>query len=98
MRQDRDIDRVFGEALRILGHAEFCQPVGNRRHRGSASGYLITARPHSEADGETTRQRRISTTNNGRVGRMQDSSLPGVQRDGALRSPSPEAQLYCATM
>ena len=32
--KDREINAVLGKTLRVLGHAEFFQPVGNLLHRG----------------------------------------------------------------
>ena len=33
MRQHRDIDAVLGEALAVLGQAEFFEPIRNLLHR-----------------------------------------------------------------
>ena len=32
MTKDRDINVVFGKALRVLGHAEFFEPIGDLLH------------------------------------------------------------------
>ena len=31
--EDAEIDSILGETLRVLGHAEFCEPIGNLLHR-----------------------------------------------------------------
>ena len=31
--KDGDVDVVFSKTLRVLGHAEFCEPVGDLLHR-----------------------------------------------------------------
>jgi hypothetical protein len=38
MRQHRDIDAVLGEALAVLGQAEFFEPIRNPLHRRPRSG------------------------------------------------------------
>ena len=32
--KDRDINAIFGKALRVLGHAELFEPICNLLHRG----------------------------------------------------------------
>jgi hypothetical protein len=43
MAKRRDINPILGKALRVLGHAERCEPVRNLLHRGPASGGVILA-------------------------------------------------------
>ena len=43
MAESCDTDSVFGEALRILGHAEFFEPIYNLLHRGTLPGITPTA-------------------------------------------------------
>ena len=43
--ENRDIDPIFSKTLRVLGHAEFCEPVRNLRRCAHLPPPIVAAEP-----------------------------------------------------